>query len=212
MKKKSTIKIKANVLKGIMEFREKSKNQPSKWALGNIGFSMDGSKSKLVRYHVSDGAIGITGTVGEVQGDRLPSGGVALPPDIYLKGIRLGDEITLKIDHGGFVGVSNGDPRKSARFEFDPGDLHAPVMNAVPKGFGGNSKASQKEAGELILSCELYERIMRGLKIILKPGQNPAIRVAFFGREAPIVFTPAAYNYNDNCNFVALQMLMTGHE
>ena len=102
MKKKSTIKIEANVLKGIMEFREKSKtHNPSKYATDKIGFGMDSSKSKLVRYHVSDGAIGITGTVGEVQGDRLPSGGVALPPDIYLKGIRLGDELTLKIGHGG---------------------------------------------------------------------------------------------------------------
>ena len=208
MNKKSTIKIKANVLKGIMEFREKSKNQPSKWALGNIGFSMDGSKSKLVRYHVSDGAIGITGTVGEVKGDRLPKAGVALRPSIYIKGLRIVDELTLKIDHEGLVDVSDGDPRNEIRLGFNPGDLHAPVMGAVPKCFGGKYKASQKKVGSLLLSCELYERVMRGLKIILKPEYTSAIRVTFFDKHEPIVFTPSTSTSTSNCNWVAVQMLI----
>ena len=78
--KKSTIKISAKTLKGIMEFR----GEPgiSKYSMECIGFSMDKSRgSALVRFHVSDGHIGITGTCGEVVGHRLPKGGVTLPPE-----------------------------------------------------------------------------------------------------------------------------------
>ena len=100
--KKSTIKIRANILKGIMEFR----GDPgiSRYSLECIGFSMDKSRgSALVRYHASDGHIGISGTCGEVEGHRLPKGGFALPPEIYTKGTSLKDDLTLVIDHSGSV-------------------------------------------------------------------------------------------------------------
>ena len=182
-----------------MEFRENSTGNPksSKYALDCIGFSMDKSRgSKAVRYHASDGHIGITGICWEVEGHRLPKQGVSLPPAIYSKGTRLSDELTLKIDHSGSVTTSNG--RSESKVSFNPEDKHAPVLVAIPKKFGGTWEGSSEAIPQILLECGLLERVTKGLSYMLVDDPQ-AIRLTFFGEKAPIVFTSWP-------NFVAVQM------
>ena len=196
--KTSIIRISASVLKGIMEFRAKEKIQ-YKYALDCIGFGMDKSRgSKAVRYYAADGHIAITGICGEVEGHRLPKQGVSLPPAIYprIVGIKGTEELTLHIDHSGSVTTISR--RSETKVSFNPEDKHAPVLDAIPKEFGGTWAGSSEAIPQIILGCGLLERVTRGLKCILVDDPQ-AIRLTFFGEKAPIIFTSWP-------NFIAVQM------
>ena len=203
--KKSTIRIRANILKGIMEFR----GEPgiSKYSMECIGFSMDKSRgSALVRYFASDGHIGITGTCGEVVGHRLPKGGVTLPPEIYTSGTKISEDLTLVIDHGGSVTTIRPFPGGAeTRVKFSPKWGHAPVLNAIPAQFGGVGPGKPGELPGLLLNCDLFGRVMKGLSTILG-GRSEAIRLTFFGEaESVFVFTSTDPEFD----FVAAQMPMS---
>ena len=131
--KTSIIRISANVLKGIMEFRGTEK---SLYALDCIGFSMDKSRGAAVRYHAADGHIGITGICGEIDGHRLPKQGVSLPPEIYSEETTLGDELALQIDHSGSVNDKQWNVR--IKGEFQPRRQACPRIGGDPKEIRGN--------------------------------------------------------------------------
>ena len=80
------------------------------------------------------------------------------------------------------------------------------MLNAIPKKFGGVGHGETVGAiPEILLSCDLFGRVMKGLSTIL--GDRPeAIRLTFFGEaKAVIVFTSTDHEFN----FVAVQMPMS---
>ena len=204
--KKSTIKISSNVLKGITEFRGSDKDF-SQYDLEGIGFSMDESKGKassVVRYHVSDAHIGITGTCGEIEGDWLPKDGVVLPGGIYPLELGSEDEATtiiLQIDHEGFVTtLANGIEK---RLKFDKEARPVPMLKAIPVHFGGTNEVGIEPMADFLISCHLSKRAMKGISYILA-DYSPAIRVTLFGEMKQVVFTAADPSFD----FVAALMPM----
>lgn len=206
--KTSTIKISSNVLKGIMEFRS-CESPPFPYGLSGIGFSMDNWLEKdhpIARYHVSDGHIGITGTCGPVEGARLPKSGVALPATIYPQGVKLDDEtdnITLKIDHEGFVTTLEG-THYETRVRFEKGAKHVPMLRAIPAHFGGTDETDVEQVADVLMDWRLATRVLKGLALIVGENSNPAIRITFFGKAKQVVFT----SQDSEFDFVAAQMPM----
>ena len=89
--------------------------------------------------------------------------------------------------------------------KFSPKWEHAPVLMAVPAQFGGAGPDKPGELPEILLNCDLFGRVMKGLSTIL--GDRPeAIRLTFFGEaKAVFVFTSTDPEFN----FVAVQMPMS---
>ena len=164
-----------------------------------------GEDHPVARYHASDGYIGITGTCGEIEGDRLPKDGVVLPGGIYPLELDSEDEATtiiLQIDHEGFVTtLANGIEK---RLKFDKEERPAPMLKAIPVHFGGTNEEDIEPMADFLISCHLSKRAMRGISYILA-GYSPAIRVTLFGEMKQVVFTAADPSFD----FVAAQMPMS---
>ena len=204
--KTSHIRIRRNVLEGIMEFRA-DYHMTEKYNLEGIGFSMDESKGKsssVVRYHVSDGHIGITGTCGEIEGDWLPETGVSLPASIYPKGCE--GELTILIEHDGMVTTRNRGLETRQRFK--PKDLHAPILSAIPVFLGGKLERQEVKMSSNLINCKLSRRVLKGLSTILGSSYLSPIRVTMLGSMEPIVFTAP----ESDLDLVAVQMPMMESE
>ena len=205
--KKSIITIKSNLLKGIIGFSLKDPDTWPRYALHRIGFSMDessGKRSSLVRYHVSDGHIAITGTCGKITGPWLPKTGVALPASIYQKAKK--GELTISIE--GNTWVTRTPEGFSWNGEFEPEALHAPVLGTIPISFGGTLKHEPAKIQEVLVNGKLSRRVLKHISTILGFGSGawpPPIRLTFLGHMQPIIFTSPSSEFD----FVAAQMPMS---
>ena len=201
--KTSYIRIHANVLKGIMKFGSRESVEHSKYDFAGVGFRVDKRRDQpLARYQASNGGIGITGTCGLVKGDPLPKKGVLLPFHIYPKGIESEDELTLVIDHRGFVNTLNKSGNNELRTVFDTKAKPAPMLKAIPIGAGGTLKVGPEKIPDILLSCELSKKVMTGLSHILGSSHTFAIHYQFFGKKGPVIFTCPDSGFD----FVAAQM------